>query len=896
MTKEQGVFARLLCLGAILASAFGSCLADEEDSAKSARELVILDEHSFWRGHFTYLPEVVQKESGESYTIQEETVKWGHDEVKTKVFSSQPPPADWAVSDFDDSSWLRRPGPFLGLAWHYGANRRDTPTPPLRLLCLRGKFEVRDPTRVKNLSLSLSYQGGVVVYLNGKEVARGHMREGEVAFDTPAIIYPEKAYIDEGGYLLPTISHEKQTEHEDRYRMRNRHLENIPIPSSLLRKGVNVLALELHRPPSPEVWKKAKVYGGMRQFVYWPMIVFQGLRLVSKPSDAIVPNVARPEKVCLTVANPLVGVNDRDYADSNERVRPITLVGARNGSFSGQVVLSAPKPIQGLEVRTSDLVQSKGGGRIPSSYVQIRYALPDGSPCAAERAHYKNAKLLRRFDGLEETLPAQATRIEESEGITQPVWVTVNVPRDTRPGDYTGTLSVSVNGSEPIEVPVALYVADFALPCPKDFVSYLSLAHSPETIALKYSLPLWSQAHWALEEKAFEFLGQVGTNSVFIPLIANTHFGNDHGMVYWIKKKDGTYTYDYTVFEKYLDLAIKHLGKNLVVCFYVWDPKEAYRNPRECIPLHVTVQDHHTGELSLMPAPTWDSPQSAPFWKPVFDRLKEHLATRDMLKSMAVGMMGQGNPGVAVNVLDAIIPEARWVVVQHPYVAQVGGKPAAESSTVYHFPGNMNLVPFRRFYGWQDPRVITYFPRGQISLKESSPIPLYRLVQETLQASGIDGVGRLGADFWFLESHVGRERRARITRPNWAQLSLGGRAVGQLLAPGKRGPIATVRFEMLRQGIQETETRIFIEKALTDPGKRALVGKALAERCEAVLDERIRAMAIAVGTSRDGHIGYRYLEEPLLWYAATAARRSRKLYDLAAEVARKLEVTAAPYY
>ena len=35
-----------------------------------------------------------------------------------------------------------------------------------------------DPAQVKSLTLSVSYQGGVVVYFNGEEVARQHLPQG----------------------------------------------------------------------------------------------------------------------------------------------------------------------------------------------------------------------------------------------------------------------------------------------------------------------------------------------------------------------------------------------------------------------------------------------------------------------------------------------------------------------------------------------------------------------------------------------------------------------------------------------------------------------------------------------------------------------------------------------
>jgi len=51
-------------------------------------------------------------------------------------------------------------------------------------------FVVTDTASLADMTLSLSYRGGVVVYVNGKEVVRGHLPASEIKADTPAEDYP----------------------------------------------------------------------------------------------------------------------------------------------------------------------------------------------------------------------------------------------------------------------------------------------------------------------------------------------------------------------------------------------------------------------------------------------------------------------------------------------------------------------------------------------------------------------------------------------------------------------------------------------------------------------------------------------------------------------------------
>ena len=115
-----------------------------------------------------------------------------------------------------------------------------------------------------------------------------------------------------------------------------------------------------------------------------------------------------------------------------------------------------------------------------------------------------------------------------------------------------------------------------------------------------------------------------------------------------------------------------------------------------------------------------------------------------------------------------------------------------------------------------------------------------------------------------------------------------------MLAPGRDGAVSTHRFEMIREGLQEAEARIFIERALLE---KTITGN-LAKHCQDLLDERQRAMLrgaasliLSRGTWR------RYPVNPHGWWSGTSEagvhwfiasgwqERSRQLYAAAAEVA-----------
>ena len=63
-------------------------------------------------------------------------------------------------------------------------------------------------------------------------------------------------------------------------------------------------------------------------------------------------------------------------------------------------------------------------------------------------------------------------------------------------------------------MPLGLHVADWKLPDPKDFHTFVGLYQSPDTLAIKYKVPLWSDKHWQLLDKSLALLGQLGNQFV----------------------------------------------------------------------------------------------------------------------------------------------------------------------------------------------------------------------------------------------------------------------------------------------------------------------------------------------------------------------------------------------
>ncbi|KPJ52503.1 MAG: hypothetical protein AMS16_06320, partial [Planctomycetes bacterium DG_58] len=137
-------------------------------------ETLVLGVSSYWRCHYTLKPPVVRKAGALEKIVCESR---GTPRGRWLQFDTPLPPKDWMQPEFNDVGWHRM--------W-----AADPDSPWVALLCMRGKFTVKDPRRAKGLKLSTSYRGGIAVYLNGKEIARGHLKKNappdDLAEDYPA--------------------------------------------------------------------------------------------------------------------------------------------------------------------------------------------------------------------------------------------------------------------------------------------------------------------------------------------------------------------------------------------------------------------------------------------------------------------------------------------------------------------------------------------------------------------------------------------------------------------------------------------------------------------------------------------------------------------------------------
>jgi hypothetical protein len=894
------------------------------DAPKSEPRTVVLDTMGMWRLHHTLKPPIVQLDDGLA-PILAVGQKWLHEETPG-------PPVGWTRAEFDDGAWLR------------GTVRFECDTPMVARLCLRGKFAVTDPGQVKDLRVSLGYWGGAIIYLNGTELARGHLAAGDPAKLDLAEPFPEEAYYfgEVNDWRYATV---KSREME---KLRAREISDVPLPRALLKQGVNVLAIEIVRSPynksvmiPPEVKRPSERKTPCN--LNWSTCSLRWVQLTAAAPDGLVPNATRPAGLQVWNSDLLASDFNVDFGDRTEPLWAITVVGARNGSYSGKVVAGSDRPIVGLRAAASDL-RSKDA-TIPASVVRVRFGMPWGDDDGTrERFPVVVTPLGALADAPPAEIPVQPVapgwaclqlprEVKPVFGAVTSVWVTIDVPSGAKPGVYEGRVTLEAMGEKPVDVPVRLEVVDWLLPDPDDYMTWVELTQSPDTLAREYGVEPWSDRHFALIARSMQFLRRIGSRVLYVPLICHANVGNEQSMVRWIRKPDGTYAYDFTIMERYLDTAEKCMGRPKVVCLWVWD-KFLYPTPEDStiregdrpggyaapatdsqkryanLGPQVTFLDPATGKTENRFLPPLSDPASMGLWKPLLGEVVRRMEKRGLGGAVMIGTASDVVPRKeTIDFFKEAAPGLLWVGHAHGmlerYFASKGTSMGYYTSLIESsFPG---WPEDGRSYGWKRPQLYAYLLRNWHGSFDQFPLTTWRHLGEVNITGNQRGIGHMGADMWFVVKDKGGRRVGRIYQlhpeSNWRSNDICTSA----LAPGADGAIATTRYELMREGVQECEARIFLERALTDKELRTALGDDLAHRCQQALDERIRFMIRGMSNLRlDGYIAGNCINANTSWWNSSGVdghiwfiasgwqERSRALYSLAGEVARKLAAPPGP--
>lgn len=153
----------------------------------------------------------------------------------------------------------------------------------------------------------------------------------------------------------------------------------------------------------------------------------------------------------------------------------------------------------------------------------------------------------------------------------RPVWITVNVPSNIKAGLYEGKIKFKSDKHHTKTLNLQLDVLQNILPPPSDWTYHLDLWQHPSAVARVDSLEMWSDEHFEHLKPVMQMLADAGqkvitTNVNKDPWNVQT-YDPYADMIIWTKDKKGNWSYDYTNFDKWVQLMMS-LGIDKMINAY----------------------------------------------------------------------------------------------------------------------------------------------------------------------------------------------------------------------------------------------------------------------------------------------------------------------------------------
>lgn len=472
--------------------------------------------------------------------------------------------------------------------------------------------------------------------------------------------------------------------------------------------------------------------------------------------------------------------------------------GWRGERLNTQVLVWSTDTLEQVRFKVNDFKNNRGQV-LAKDNVQlnmVRYVLsnyPYGAPDAVcGTTPYKNGYLMPdRFEPFERfDVPGKTIR---------PVWVSLNIPSGATPGTYNGTIEVISNNAHAV-LSVKINVQNQTLPKPHDWKYRLDLWQNPWVIADYYHVKPWSDDHKALLKKHLKLYADAGgtfitTYGVHSPW-GDNEYAIEGGMMEWIKHKDGTWKFDYSIFDQYVELAMS-MGIDKAITIYTPLPwGERFRYLDEATGNYVTEQW----------LPNSDMYKNS--WNAFLTNLKIHLEKKGWFNKTYLGINENemSQTLAAIKVVKA--HSSKWKITYAGNWHKELDTLLNDFSFLYGNEANKKEIKVRKARGQTTTYYICCNPAKPNTFLFSPPIE-GRWLSWYAAAHNYDGLLRWAYDSWPADPM--RDGR------------YGSWAAGDcyLVYPGGN---SCIRFEKLREGIVDYE-KIRIIKALAAKSTDAIIKK-----------------------------------------------------------------------
>ena len=469
----------------------------------------------------------------------------------------------------------------------------------------------------------------------------------------------------------------------------------------------------------------------------------------------------------------------------------------RGEKVSAQLVLWAKDPISKVGCIFSDFI-SEEGQKLSSEIARarfVRYVLTDEFAGGCNKRNPEDFAVSLSPDALD-----NAAFFDMEGNSTRPVWITMQVPADANPGVYTSTMQLSAKGMDAQEFIFQLEVLPQLLPPPSEWNFHLDLWQHPLAIAKMYQVDPWSPEHWEILRPYAKMLADAGqkvitTSVIEKPWGTQTEWGFE-SMILWTKKADGSWAFDYTIFDSYVQFMMDMGVDGQISCYSLipWTEELIYFNEAASQNDTVNIKPGSSDFIEM--------------WTPFLKDFSIHLEEKGWHKITVFAMDERDEEDMQnmLRMMDEVAPDIGIALADSHGAYKLFPKKVKDLSVSYtHVMIDPGDIDFRRSMGYPTTYYVCCVDEFPNTFTFSPPVDAVYLGWYAT-AAGYDGLLRWSFTSWVKDPlHDSRFR-------SWPAGDT------YLVYPGAR---SSIRYERQVEGIQDAEKIRILRKQFEDEDTEA---------------------------------------------------------------------------
>ena len=379
-------------------------------------------------------------------------------------------------------------------------------------------------------------------------------------------------------------------------------------------------------------------------------------------------------------------------------------------------------------------------------------------------------------------------------GKSQPIWLTVYVPKKAQPGEYKGTIDISTSNG-PAAVSLAVKVHPVTLPDARTL--YLTNWFSTWKIANAHGLEQWGEAHWKMIEAYARMMADHRQNVVLTQITE---------LIKGQEDSKGNLTFDFSMFDRWVELFTR-----AGVIGTIEGGHFGTRGPWEAPDFDALLPEIKGPDGVVKPKPAFKvtSEEMRKYLSQFLPALQKHLEEKGWVDNYIQHLADEPIPQNAesykklASYVREYAPKIR--IIDASMCTEIAGSIDIWVPQPPEYEQKEQFFNERRKAGDEVWFYTCLSPKGKY-MNRFIDYPLLdtRLLHWVNFKYDMPGYLHWGFNHWQGDPFT-------FLEPNWGGDNFLPPGDSHIVYPGKRGPLSSIRLEALRDGIEDYELLILLK-------------------------------------------------------------------------------------